>query len=184
MSFQLNAKNIFLTYAQCTITKEALSTFLVIKFPDASIRVGHEFHEDGGDHLHAFIMSPVAIRTRNPRYFDIDGFHPKVEGARKPKASYDYCGKDGDIIDVGEFSFKSEKRQWSEVFAATTPAEAMEAIKEISPRDYILSHERVEYFVRKQFEKTLPEYEPEHDSFITDIFPELNTWLDQINEVT
>lgn len=48
MPFQICAKNIFLTYAQCPLDKHDVQAFLIAKFPDAAIRVGHELHADEG----------------------------------------------------------------------------------------------------------------------------------------
>jgi len=183
MPFQLNAKNVGLTYSQCTVSKEDMLAHLRTLFPDAAIRVGHELHENGGHHLHVYIQSPVPIRTRDCRFFDYSGFHPKVESVRSTRSWYDYCGKENDVAEHGEFVLSKTKKDWSDVFTAVTPQEAMELIKDISPRDYVLAHERCEYYVRKAFEQRIEEYVPRFDNFSTEVFPQLQEWLDQINEL-
>ncbi|MBS2126226.1 hypothetical protein J8J04_00630 ['Fragaria x ananassa' phyllody phytoplasma] len=38
---------------------------------------------------------------KSEKYFDIDGFHPKIETARDIEKSIDYIKKDGEFIEEG-----------------------------------------------------------------------------------
>lgn len=57
MAFRLNAKNIFLTYAQCTILKEDMIDYLRNLEGDriAWMIVAHEKHADGGGLFNSLI---------------------------------------------------------------------------------------------------------------------------------
>lgn len=181
--FQINAKNVGLTFAQCDVSKEDMLHALRLKYIDASILVAHERHQDGNSHLHVHLQWTTNFRTRNEREFDILGFHPNVQSIRSPTNWNNYCRKDKDVYEHGEFVLRTEKPKWSEVLTCETKEEAEEMIKTIAPRDYVLAHERVEYYLRKAFERQVPTYLPEHTNFNTEAFPDLLTWLDQINEV-
>lgn len=177
--FQFNATHIFLTYAQCTLTKEAILAHLLTLHPDAIIRVGTELHEDLGTHHHCLIRVPSPFRTRNERYWDIEHHHPHVQSARNSKKVWTYCGKDGCIIDHGNWTFPEGKKSWSEALGAPTKDEFMEEIKTDHPRDYILNYERLQYFTNHHYANNLPEYV--HDNNLAFITPNaLDTWWEEV----
>lgn len=93
MTFRINANYFFLTYSQCPLPREAPLVF----GPDKYI-VAQEEHKDGGSHLHALFYFKNRKDVRNPRAFDIDGYHPNVERVRSPKAVATYVKKDGFFI--------------------------------------------------------------------------------------
>lgn len=55
--FRFNAKCLQLTYSQWSAPKEWVLEQLTSKIPElySFITVSHEFHADGGDHIHAVI---------------------------------------------------------------------------------------------------------------------------------
>lgn len=151
--FQLNAKCVLLTYPQSgDVTKEELLTHLKDLVPDAAIIVSLEAHQDGSPHLHALLQSETPIRTRSPTFFDFRNLHPNVQGARHPEKAYEYVAKDGDYILHGAFRFSS-KAKWAKVLSSTSEEEARSIIKEVAPRDYVLSHDRIESYLHKHFKK-------------------------------
>ncbi|QCO93519.1 replication-associated protein [Gopherus associated circular DNA virus 5] len=106
--FDLHAKHAFLTYPQCDIPAgDVLADLATICGARWSfIAVGHELHEDGGDHLHALIAFKRKFRTRNERYFDLERggrrFHPNLQAARDLSDVYNYVTKDGDFVEQGD----------------------------------------------------------------------------------
>lgn len=125
--FDFHAKYVFLTYPQCDIPAAAgLASLTALTGERAAYTiVSHEFHEDGGDHLHVLIVFRVGylveslcvivtqssilqrkFRTRNERYFDLDDgrgrrFHPNIQSARNAVEVYQYVIKDGDYLEAG-----------------------------------------------------------------------------------
>lgn len=179
MAWRFQANNIFLTYAQCNLDKEYLQGKLLDIFTDHDIkylRIGHELHEDNGNHLHAFAQLSKKLHTRNPRFFDVDGHHPNVQAARKPADCNTYCGKDGDFVDWGEFAHQTKKNEetWQELIAAPTKQDFWELAKTLG-RDYILQHEKLEYYVEKFYNKDSAPYVARDG--IYRLTPELEDWL-------
>ncbi len=108
MPFDFHAKNAFLTYPQCDLSKEEAQRQLSDLFGPRLVFgcVAHEFHQDGGDHLHAFLSFDRKFRTRDERFFDLLGpgdrrFHPNVQRPRDIADAYDYTTKDGDYSEWG-----------------------------------------------------------------------------------
>lgn len=63
--------------------------------------VAHELHGNGGHHYHTVVRFPNPVRTRDPRFFDVAGFHPNyrgLRGAANVGRVLDYCRKDGDFF--------------------------------------------------------------------------------------
>jgi len=98
--FQLKTKNVFLTYPQCDVPLQGLMAFLS-KLGPTYIVVSSELHEDGSLHRHAYMQFDKPIRTRDKRYFDFNGFHPNIQGARNPSAVLSYVKKGGDFLENG-----------------------------------------------------------------------------------
>lgn len=108
MPFDIHAKNVYLTYPRCDLTKEDA----IRQLSEAAgarllfIAVSHELHDDGGDHLHGLLCFERKFRTRNERFFDLLGpggrrFHPNIQGARDICDVYDYVTKDSDYVEEG-----------------------------------------------------------------------------------
>lgn len=86
-AFRMNAKNVFLTYAQCGITKEAMQDYLVNLEGDriAWMVIAREKHADGNPHLHVQIQYEEARNVRNPAHYDFEEYHPNVSATRNLK---------------------------------------------------------------------------------------------------
>lgn len=98
-----NGKRFFLTYPQCTESKESLLEFLQGKAPVRSFVIAHELHKDQGSHLHACVEFKE-IQRRSVDWLDFKGKHPNKQDPRKWAACQQYTKKDGDYIE-------SEQRQ-------------------------------------------------------------------------
>lgn len=166
MPFRVNARNYFITYPQCNISPEAISTFIENIKPVTAILAVREHHEDGHPHLHVLVQFERKYDCRNETTFDYEGFHPNIQPARSVADVQKYCLKDSpqgeNIYSSGEFS---AKRVWSEIIAAATSEEVHSLAKEISPRDYVLSYDRIcQYAETKKFVTT--EYVSRFTTFV------------------
>lgn len=98
---RLQAKKYLLTYPQCTLTKEEVSTSLQNQFDVKTFTISRELHQDGTPHIHAVIVLQSSPNTTNMRCFDINGFHCNIK-ALKTQSDCDratkYIQKDGDYI--------------------------------------------------------------------------------------
>lgn len=86
-SFRLNTCQFFLTYPRCSLTPEEVYDCIMEKVTDKNhvimeYIVAQELHEDGYPHVHAYIKLDVALQIRNEKFFDIDDFHPNIQGCR------------------------------------------------------------------------------------------------------
>lgn len=144
MTFRLQAKNIFLTYPQCTLSSTILLEYLSGLLSDHQVKylcVASESHQDGSPHLHALICLGKKLHVRSANFFDVDDFHPNVQAARDPKQVLDYIKKDGVFEETGVPP--TTKPSWSDCLVATTKQEFLQLVKATSPRDYVLNYERL-----------------------------------------
>lgn len=110
MVFRVNARNIFLTYAQCSISGSDLLEHLFDLEPNAVfIRTAEEKHEDGNPHLHALIRWATKRDIRGERHFDLEGSHPKIEACRNWKKSLNYLSKGGVYFDYSAEGYEAEE---------------------------------------------------------------------------
>lgn len=178
-NYRLQARNVFLTYPRCLLGKQYVLDKvkeITAVFNPIFVRVGHEFHEDGGDHLHVFAQFSTKLTTRNNRFFDIDGYHPNVQAARQPADCMDYCGKDGDFIDWGEFTRAPVNGNvWAELIEQETKEEFWNMAK-LQARDYILNHERLEYYCEKYYGPKMAPY-VSNAELLFDIPDEMDDWF-------
>jgi len=137
MTFRFAARYGLLTYSQ----SPGLDPFRVVELLSdlgAECIVGRELHEDGGTHYHAFFMFSSEFRTRNPRVFDIDSYHPNIlRGRRTPEQMYDYATKDGDIVAGGlerpqgrPSTSTDSDTFWGNVFSAETREETLRVARD------------------------------------------------------
>ena len=100
MSKRVQAKGFFLTYPQCSLTKEQcleLLKSLPIKTLISEYLVCEEKHEDGSPHLHVFLKYEKKILFK-PNLWDISTFHGHYEVSKSAKSVIQYCTKDGNYI--------------------------------------------------------------------------------------
>lgn len=93
-NFDLRAKSLAITYPQCKLSKEMVLSHLGVLHKDAVyIIVAAETHKDGNPHLHACVLLPKPFRTKRARFWDLEGFHPNVQGIRSIPKWLDYIKK-------------------------------------------------------------------------------------------
>nr|AWK29922.1 AC1 [Tomato leaf curl Gujarat virus] len=154
--FKINAKNYFLTYPKCSLTKEkALSQLLNLQTPTfiKFIRICRELHQDGSLHLHVLIQFEGKFQFKNNRLFDLASptrstqFHPNFQGAKSSSDVKSYMEKDGDYLDHGVFQIdgrsarggcQSANDAYAEAINTGFKAKALNILRERSSKDYIL----------------------------------------------
>nr|ANC27964.1 rep protein [Papaya leaf curl China virus] len=154
--FLINAKNYFLTYPQCSLTKEeALSQISALSTPTNKlfIRICRELHEDGSPHLHVLIQFEGKFKCQNNRFFDLTSpsrsahFHPNIQGAKSSTDVKAYMEKDGDVLDHGVFQIdgrsarggcQSANDAYAEAINSGSKPAALNILKEKAPKDFVL----------------------------------------------
>lgn len=180
MTFQLKSKNIFLTYPQCTATREELLEHLQTLLRDNSLTyvvIGLETHQDGSPHLHCYLNCEEQVRTRNKRFFDFRNFHPNIQSSRNVKSTIRYVKKDGNFIEHGNCPV-SGPSGYQAALQASTAAEAIAIIKETSAKDYILNSDRIDSWIRKAFPPPTTAFTPRNLQEFT-LPEEVKLWNDQ-----
>lgn len=100
-----------MTYAQCDLPIETIEFHLKLKPHVSYCIIARELHQDGNPHFHAMLLLNKKLNTTNPRFFDIEGFHPSIEVVKNIEKCLKYCRKDGDFIEYGTTpSFEYEKK--------------------------------------------------------------------------
>nr|AEY77461.1 Rep [Chilli leaf curl virus] len=154
--FNINAKNYFLTYPNCSLTKEeALSQLQNLETPvnKLFIRVCRELHENGEPHLHVLVQFEGKYQCTNNRFFDLISptrsahFHPNIQRAKSSSDVKGYVEKDGDFIDSGVFQIdgrsarggcQSANDAYAEAINSGSKAAALNILREKAPKDYVL----------------------------------------------
>jgi len=97
--FRLAAKGFFLTFPQCPVSKQEASRRIQDHFPSQILwsLVAQEKHQDGTDHLHAFIKLEKKA-TFNNKLFDLPDHHGNYQVAKSWKHVKQYVTKGGNFI--------------------------------------------------------------------------------------
>lgn len=90
-------KGWFCTWPQCPIGKNACLEELKTKFAIEEYVICEEIHEDGHEHLHAFIKLKSKVRFKSG-LFDVQGYHGNYQPAKSWRAVVQYVKKDGNFI--------------------------------------------------------------------------------------
>lgn len=134
--------------------------------------ISKELHADGTPHLHAYFNFERKLNLLNERCFDLprldgegeDGqttWHPNIERPRSDKHVVTYVKKDDDYIasdNIDELIKNGEETYGSIIKKAKTSTEFMSLVATSYARDYVLNHEKIEYFCQKTFGQTRTEY--------------------------
>ncbi|QGH72417.1 MAG: Rep protein [CRESS virus sp. ctpVY4] len=202
---QWNSKQFFITWPRCPIPAPvALEDIINILYgrqrqrESFHIRMAQEEHDDGGLHLHAFIRLDKALRFRNSSLFDLQHYHPNIQGVRNTVAVLAYVSKDGNYVDHGhpeplgyldhgDAQPQGRVSKWSAIVGAETREEFMDAIKTAAPRDYVLSLERIKFYADYRYAVDTPIYA--HDPTLVfnlpaRVSPDLNRWTLQRQNVS
>jgi len=157
--FNFHAQTIFLTYAQCTLTKEELLTALHEKFEIKDYCIALELHSDGHPHLHAFLKLETKIHKRQADFADINGYHPNITAPRSIKAVIKYVQKDGNCLTSDGIEELLNKKSYGQLIAeSTTTNEFLASVEQHFPRDVVLNYEKIKVYAEAKFKEPVPVY--------------------------
>nr|QBY34615.1 replication associated protein [Tomato leaf curl virus] len=193
--FKINAKNYFLTYPKCSLTKEeALSQLLNLQTPTSKkfIRICRELHEDGTPHLHVLIQFEEKFLCKNNRILDLTSptrsahFHPNIQEAKSSSDVKSNMERDGDILDHGIFHVggrsarggcQSASDAYAEAINAGSKIEAHNILREKAPQDYALQFQKLISNLYRIFTPPMEDYVSSLYSSSFDQVPEeLEEW--------
>nr|AHB20296.1 replication initiator protein [Tomato leaf curl virus]AHB20309.1 replication initiator protein [Tomato leaf curl virus] len=188
--FKINAKNYFLTYPKCSLTKEkALSQLLNIQTPTSKkfIKICKELHENGTPHLHGLIQFEGKFQGKNNKFFDLTSptrsahFHPNIQGAKSSSDVKSYMEKDGNVIDHGVFQVdgrsarggcQSANDAYAEAINSGSKAQALNILREKAPKDFVLQFHNLNSNLDRIFTPPMEVY----------VSPFLSSSFDQVPE--
>nr|AGH27813.1 AC1 protein [Tomato yellow leaf curl virus] len=194
--FKIYAKNYFLTYPNCSLSKEeALSQLKNLETPTNKkyIKVCRELHENGEPHLHVLIQFEGKYQCKKQRFFDLVSpnrsadFHPNIQAAKSSTDVKTYVEKDGDFIDFGVFQIDSRSARggqqsaneaYAEALNSGSKSEALNILKEKAPKDYILQFHNLRSNLDRIFSPALEVYiSPFLSSSFNQVPDELDEWV-------
>lgn len=171
--FRFNSSKVYLTYSRCDLKPNEILDWFKINYSIEKYLIGQEHHTDGGLHIHALFFFSNKVDKRSERCFDINEFHPNIVSRKFDKddlcSIIKYICKEGNYItnftEEELEDYNTTKDSYKNLFECKTKTEFMEKAKKIMPRDYILNHEKLEYFCAKHFKPVVPEYIPRYTDF-------------------
>lgn len=156
-------KNIFLTYPQCPVPPRCLLDFLqdLLKDNLDCCCISQELHQDGNQHLHAFVQLKEKIRLNKEQfsyYFDLNYddpcYHPNTQAARNVKNVVNYVVKgrfNGAMQDFVEFNMSAQavikkKNPKNEVIAKLMlEGKSVKDCLEAEPGYVIMNLQKIQY---------------------------------------
>nr|AHN96169.1 replication associated protein [Papaya leaf crumple virus] len=196
--FQIYAKNFFLTYPKCSLTKEeALTQLQNLQTPvnKKYIKICRELHENGEPHLHVLIQFEGKYKCQNNRFFDLVSptrsahFHPNIQGAKSSSDVKSYMEKDGDTLDWGEFQIdgrsarggqQSANDAYAKAINTGSKSEALRVIRELAPKDYVLQFHNLNANLDRIFAPPMEVYVSPSIIFLSIKFPEaIEEWASE-----
>nr|UFP62922.1 AC1 [African cassava mosaic virus] len=194
--FRVQAKNVFLTYPKCSISKEHLLSFLqTLSLPSNPkfIKICRELHQNGEPHLHALIQFEGKITITNNRLFDCihpscsTSFHPNIQGAKSSSDVKSYLDKDGDTVEWGQFQIdgrsarggqQSANDAYAKALNSGSKSEALNVIRELVPKDFVLQFHNLNSNLDRIFqEPPAPYVSPFLRSSFDQVPVELEEWV-------
>lgn len=101
-------------------------------------------------------------------------YHPNVQAARSVQDTINYIKKDGDFLEEGTPP-TSSKRNWADALLATDKAGFLTLVRDASPRDYVLFHDKVLAYADKTFAVDRPIYQ-HNGTLFPRLHPDLSGW--------
>nr|QQL13374.1 replication-associated protein [Malvaviscus yellow mosaic virus] len=194
--FPIHSKNYFLTYPQCSLSKEdCLEQLLKLQAPTNKkyIKICRELHEDGNPHLHVLLQFEGKYRCTNPRYFDLINphgsrqFHGDYQGAKCSSSVKEYVSKDGDTLEWGNFQIDGRSARggcqkandsYAKAINSGSVGEALQVLKEEQPKDFVLQQHNLRSNLERIFQKDPdPWVPPFHLSSFTNVPDEIQNWV-------
>nr|AIY31187.1 AC1 protein [Tomato yellow leaf curl virus] len=194
--FKIYAKNYFLTYPNCSLSKEeALTQLKNLESPTNKkyIKVCRELHENGEPHLHVLIQFEGKYQCKIQRFFDQVSpnrsahFHPNFQAAKSSTDVKTYVEKVGDFIDFGVFQIdgrsgrggqQSANDPYAEALNSGSKSETLNILKDKAPKDYILQFHNLSSNLDRIFSPPLEVYvSPFLSSSFNQVPDELEEWV-------
>ena len=184
-----SVKYLMLTYSQ---VKDDFDPKLIVakaRAHKAKYHISRELHQDGGVHYHALFMFDKRFQSRNTKAFNIGIYHPHWLLVRAhPWKSWDYVGKDGDIIETNmerpdESVLKNpaaNQLAWATILGTKTKEEFWETAKALQPKAVITQYPALLKYSNDAFNEDIDVTTAEHPGFLmSDQTPaELKAWVD------
>lgn len=158
--FRFAAKQVFLTYSQVCehVTKESVYFTMTERFTLERYTLGEESHEDGGRHVHACLVFPIKVNSRDSRFFDINcgmcthDHHPNIQKIQRGKINLlrveEYCAKE----DPNPLTNVEPVKTWGEIISeSSTQEEYLSLVQKHYPRDFCLSLDRLKASAKHLF---------------------------------
>jgi len=165
--FRFANKRGFFTYPQCgDLTKERVLEFFRDDRGAQWYLVGLEKHQDGGNHIHAYIEWTRVCETSDPHHFDVDGRHPNIQSVRRPSAVVAYVKKDGDYIGNCEAHNNTTMRYGDIIRDAGGVDDFLGLVEAHHPRDLAINFSRLLEFARWRYPEQVAQYTPSYTSFV------------------
>ncbi|QBI71942.1 replication-associated protein [Tobacco leaf curl Dominican Republic virus] len=196
-SFSIKAKNYFITYPQCLLSKEeTLEQLLKLQTPSKKkyIKIARELHDNGEPHLHVLLQFEGKFNCTNCRFFDLVSptrsvhYHPNIQGAKSSSDVKSYVEKDGDTLEWGGFQVdgrsarggcQTSNDSYAKALNASSAAEALKILKEEQPKDYVLQQHNLRANLDRIFMKAPEPWVPPFQlSSFTNVPEEMQEWAD------
>lgn len=181
--FRIQARYVLLTYSQCGDLDEWRVHDVINSFP-AECLIARETHADGGTHLHAFVDFGRKVDIRDPRRFDVDGFHPNIQPCgRTPQKMLDYAIKDGNVVAGGlspilDDNVSTAGDVWSRIAHAASVDEFWDLVRELAPRALCCNFNSLRAYAEWHYRPPAVAYEhPAAVQLSTAGVPELDEWV-------
>ncbi|UMM45345.1 replication enhancer protein [Galium leaf distortion virus] len=196
--FRVQSKNYFITYPQCSLSKEeALQQLQQIQTPvnKLYIKICRELHENGEPHLHVLVQFEGKFVCTNNRLFDLVSptrsahFHPNIQGAKSSSDVKSYIEKDGDTLEWGEFQIDGRSARggcqtandsYAKALNAGGVLEALQVLKEEQPADFVKHFHNLRANFEKIFAKAPEPWVPPYPlSSFTNVPEDMQAWSDE-----
>lgn len=76
--------------------------------------------------------------------------------------------------------FQQSENTWSEALLCETKEDFLAFMKTNHPKDFIIYHEKLEYFVNKHYPEPEPEYVPNYTTDQFNVPPVVQNWVDEM----
>lgn len=189
--YRFKAKCVFLTYPQCPLAKEDALRALRAKLGEEDgthYLIGQEKHQDGNTHLHVYVEREKTIDTLNPRYFDIEVYHPNIEAPRDRTAVKKYVTKEDKepLVWPSEWNWEEKRKgKWAQAAPLLLAGQSAKALLQSMP-DFVLGNlkkvqEAVAFVANIKRQEEIPPLE----AFLTWVPPGdiTSTWCDATRTV-
>lgn len=151
--FRLQGKRLFLTYPQCSLSKEdALKHLLSLSFMEIKgAIVAQESHADGHKHLHIALFLEERLCVRDPRKLDLEqSSHGNYQILKSVKGTLKYLQKeDKEALIYGELpTFSKEDRELksTKVAKMILGGSSLDEVNEKDPGYFLLNKRKVEEY--------------------------------------